>query len=176
MGERARASEALLAEIGWLTIQWARLEGYVDLVAAYIHKRLESGSTSLPPAAFNARLKYIRKALLSHAFINLCLDGHNILERANAASRQRNDLVHGIVTSWVDHSSATKTTLKRSEQGYIAIQDRGIDIERVEKLCREIWAISVDLFHFVERVKAILSFLNGDRDFWITATMAPTYD
>jgi hypothetical protein len=157
-------------------VQWSRLEGYVDLIATYLHKKSILKPDAQPPAAFNARVKYIRRALKSHIFVNLLEEANALLDKALVASRKRNDLVHGLVTTWSNDSSAIQTNLRRGDNGYVAVQGVAVTYAAVEALCREVWHLSIDLFHVLERIKAITRFLDGDEAFWRNATIQANYD
>lgn len=176
MSERKRTDNELLAELGWLTVQWARLEGYIDLISAYLHRSLDVAGGVAPPPAFNGRVKYVRRALKHHSLINLHADGQSLLDATLSISRKRNDLVHGIVMRWTEPGVASHTVLRRTEAGYIAVQDLSVSLDQLRQLCRSIWELSVSLFHFLERVKSISRFLKKDDEFWMTATLEATYD
>lgn len=156
MTERSRASSSILEEIGWITVQWGRLEAYIDLLLAYLSKDLVSDKV---PRPFNARVKFIRKALSLPVLINIRDDGERALEQALNLSRQRNDLVHGISIRWSSDDEMHQTLLKHTEEGYVAIQDISIKINNLKKISAEIQKTSARLFGLNERLKSILSLI-----------------
>jgi hypothetical protein len=152
----------MLEELGWLTVQWARLEAYVDLVTAYLHKQY---SDKPLPRPFNARIKFIRSCLSHPLFFNLRADGARVLDDALRASRCRNELVHGIVVQWVDDGDARNTLLKSTSTGYVAVQDIAVGLAEVEAAAEAIRNISARLFGLLERMKSALRLLAGDERF-----------
>jgi len=160
--DRARASTEVLEELGWLTIQWSRLEACVDLLAAYLHYQ---DTTKTLPRPFNARVKFVKSELDHPAFLNLRDDGLRVLADAMAASRQRNDLVHGIVTHWHEEAGALHTILRSTPKGYLAIQDISVTLTDLERMSKNLRSITARLFGLLERLKSTLRFLSGDDRF-----------
>jgi hypothetical protein len=160
--ERNRASRALLEELGWLTVQWARLEAYVDLITAYLHKQ---HSEKPLPRPFNGRVKFIRSCLSHPLFFNLRADGVRVLDDALKASRRRNHLVHGIVVQWIGDDDARNTLLKSTSTGYVAVQDISVGLAEVEATADETRKISSRLFGLLERMKSAMRLLAGDERF-----------
>lgn len=162
MNERERASPALLQELGWLTIQWARLEAYVDLLTAYLHHQTKQKAI---PRPFNARVRFIKTELEQPALFNVRGDGIRFLDGALRASRSRNELVHGIVVQWATEGKAFNTQLRSTPSGYVAVQDVIVTAKEVEALSEEIRIISAKLFGLLERIKSIFRLLRGDEEF-----------
>jgi hypothetical protein len=162
MAERGRASRKLLEELGWLTIQWARLEAYVDFIAAYLHHQ---DRRKILPKAFNARVKFIRVELRQPVLLNVRADGNRLLNDAMRASRKRNDLVHGIVTQWAEGGNSLNTLLRATPSGYVAMQDIPVSPDNVRILSEEIRVTGVRLFGIMERIKSIFRLLTGNEDF-----------
>lgn len=160
--DRARASPRVLEELGWLTVQWARLEACVDLLAAYMHYQ---DASKILPRPFNARVKFIRAALGHPALSNMREDGLRALADAMKASRQRNDLVHGIVMHWKDETEMVHTILKSTPRGYLAVQDISVALGDLKNTSQNLRAITARLFGLLERVKSTFRFLSGDGRF-----------
>lgn len=160
--DRARASAEVLEELGWLTVQWARLEACVDLLAAYVYHQNRAKAL---PKPFNARVKFIKSELDHPAFSSLREDGLRVLADAMSASRQRNDLVHGIVTHWQDDAGALHTILRATPKGYLAIQDVSVTLKDLKKMSKNLKGITARLFGLLERLKSTLRFLSGDDRF-----------
>lgn len=162
MPERDRASAALLEELGWLTIQWARLEAYIDLLTAYLHHH---DPTQEIPRPFNSRLRFIRKSLSQPILLNVRADGLRLIDDALSAARRRNTVVHGIVVQWEAGGGAHNTVLKSTPQGYVAIQDLRVEVQDVRDLAEEIRKISARGFGVLERIKSVFRLFGGEEDF-----------
>lgn len=170
MSERLKASESLLAELGWLTIQWARLEGYIDLISAYMLQNF-SLSNSKISSSFSGRVKYIRRSLRHHAFINFYNEARDLLDLASAVSQERNSLVHGIVTSWASDSSAVRTVIRQIDNNYVAFQDLPVEEAQVADLCKRIRVVSSKLFRLLENIKSTARLLKHEESFWMVAIL-----
>ena len=131
-------------------------------MAAYLHHQDTSKTL---PRPFNARVKFIKSELDHPAFSSLREDGLRVLAEAMTASRQRNDLVHGIVTHWQEEAGALHTILRSTPKGYLAIQDVSVTLEDLEKMSKNLRGITARLFGLLERLKSTLRFLSGDDRF-----------
>jgi membrane-associated protease RseP (regulator of RpoE activity) len=162
---KAKASGNYLRELGLLTICWASLEAYIDLIIAYLAHEIDQERV---PRPFNQRLKFIRRKVWHPALVTLRIEMFDFLDQAVLLARKRNDLTHGITVAWKTGDVSEIYSLREFEGRYVALLDGEISYNEVSELNKEIDSVACRLFGLLERIKAIFRFLEfDDRFIWL---------
>ena len=93
--------EALCALIGFIVVNWALIEQSFDLWVELIYANC--GGTTISkevPRSLKHKIKFARKAFKTFPVLQPYVEeGDKLLDRIQALSKNRHDLVHGVVTS-----------------------------------------------------------------------------
>lgn len=162
----SRPSEAILREVGWVTVRWSALETYIDLLNAYIFTKANFSRVDKLPRPFNQRVRFIRQSLRDPLFINLRPNGEMLLDRALALSKDRNNAVHCVVTRWRGDREADQILLKLYGEKYFAVTDTKLSLQGLKDLAWSIYQTEVGLFNFSERFKSVIALWHGDGNFF----------
>jgi hypothetical protein len=167
--KRAQPAAELLQALGWVTVRWAQLEAYVDLICAYL-SRHDGGA--IVPKPFNARLKFVRRTLNKPTFLNLMAEVNRLQQAINILAKERNELVHSVVTRWSEPHGMQSHVLKLGESGYVVVQGIETTLDEIRTLIESMEKIGARLFGFLERLKSIIRLAQGNQDFLRIARMA----
>jgi hypothetical protein len=158
-----KPNSKLLEQLGWVAVRWSGVELMVELTCAYLfHAKLVRISDPAPPRPFKSRVKFIRKGLAHPAFVHLRPDYDSALEAVLKLSGERNELMHGAITSWGADGSASQTVIKSSEDGYVALLDIVITEAMVSDLAERLKNAFAIQFNLHDRFKAVVRALQAD--------------
>lgn len=161
-----RPQSTILEEIGWLSIQWAKLETTLDLPCAYLFKvNFSNTADAKPPKAFNRRIKYIRKHLNNPLFVHLRAEFVAVLDNILVLAERRNTLIHSTFADWTTEHSTSFTTIKTDESGYVAHLDQPITLEDICDLTEGIERAFRLAINFGDRLNCLIRAFNLDHNF-----------
>lgn len=146
-----------LAELGWLTIQWAKLETTLELPCAYLVKANFSNKEDLqPPRAFRQRVKFIKVQLYNPLFVHLRFEFITVLDSLFALSDQRNALIHSTFSEWTKPQSATSTTIKTDTGSYVAHLDQVVTLTDICRLTEQVDRAVRSLINLGDRLRCLI--------------------
>jgi hypothetical protein len=101
MTEQFDDFQSLCAAIGFIVLNWALAEQSLDLTVETIYTKYAGNTLAKTlPRPFQQKVEFLRKAFETRlALHSYAAEGNKLLDRMEALATQRNDLVHGVVTS-----------------------------------------------------------------------------
>jgi hypothetical protein len=165
-GKSNRPPSKILDEIGWLSVQWAKLETTLELPCAHLFKaNLNNATGEQPPKAFKQRLKYLRKQLNKPLFVHLRAEFIAVLDDIISLSDRRNTLIHSTFADWTTEHSTTFTTIKTDAGGYTAYLDQPITLEHICDLTEHVEQAFRSVINLGDRLNCLIRAFNLDHNF-----------
>lgn len=93
--------QSLCASIGFVVVNWALAEQSLDMFISVIYNKC-GGNTVVRqmPHSFQRKVEFLRKAFRKLIVLQeYAGEGNQLLDRMQALSQKRHDLVHGVVVS-----------------------------------------------------------------------------